>query len=128
GSRIYRQILHADKRFFDGPGQSGTSNVSGLINLVGGGPNRWRPEWFEEESQFHAGLSVVPIAFRSVRLNQTNRALMTGSDPLRKLEFALVIRGHGKPATGCGAKPEIHVPLNHIRDARGPRLGYPPLT
>src|SRR6266571_91957 len=119
GSRINRQVFHRSKRHFDRPEKSGTSNVVGSINLVRGGPNGWRPEWFEEDAQFHAGLAEVSIAFRSIKLNKTNRALMTGSDPLRKLEFDPVVRRHGDPATAGGIGAQIYIPLNCIGHAGG---------
>src|SRR2546427_4321170 len=119
GSRINRQVFHRSKRHFDRPEKSGTSNVVGSINLVRGGPNRWRPESFEEDAQFHAGLAAICLAFRSVEFNQTNRALMTRSDALRKLELNPVVRRHRDPATAGEASAQVHVPLNCIARADG---------
>src|SRR5438105_14763905 len=86
-SRINRQLLHRGKRLFNRPGKSSTSDVVGPIDLVRGGPNRWRPEGFEEDAQFQARLAAVCIELRSVKLNQTNRALMARSHALRKVEL-----------------------------------------
>src|SRR6266516_1968853 len=114
GSRINRQVFHGVKRLFDRPGKPKATDVVGSVNLVRDSPNQRRPEWFEEDAQFHPGLAVVSIAFRSVKLNQTNRALVTGSDALRKLGLNPVVRRrHREPATAGGAIVKIHTPLNH---------------
>src|SRR5437773_11281896 len=123
GSRINRQVFHGVKRIFDRPGKPKATDVVGSVNLVRDSPNQRRPEWFEEDAQFHPGLAVVSIAFRSVKLNQTNCALMTRSDALRKLGLDPAVGRHRDPATAGGAIVKIHIPLNHVRDARGPRLG-----
>src|SRR5436309_8935240 len=119
GSRINRQVFHGVKRFFDRPGKPKASDVVGSVNLVRDSPNRWQPEWFEEDAQFHAGLAAVSTVFRSIKLNQTNRALMTRSDPLRKLEFDPVVRRHGDPATAGGIGAQMYIPLNCIGHAGG---------
>src|SRR5437762_2025144 len=119
GSRIKRQVFHGVERLFNRPGKSSASDVVGPINLVRGSPNRWQPEWFEEDAQFHTGLAAVSIAFRSVELNQTNRALMARSHALRKVELDPVVRRHRHPATAGEASAQVHVPLNCIGHAGG---------
>src|SRR4029434_6210066 len=96
------------------------------LKLVHGGPNPWPRARFEEDAQFHAGLAAVSIPLRSVKLKQTNRALMAGSDPLRKLEFAPVVRRHRDPAAVdermaviARVAGQTEIPLNCIAHAGG---------
>src|SRR5438477_6720973 len=112
GSRINRQVFHGAKRLFDRPGKSSTGDVVGPIDFGCQSPNRWRPERFKEDAQFRAGLAVVSIASRSVKLNQTDHALMARSDPLRKLEFDPMVRRHRDPATAGVTGAQTYIPLN----------------
>src|SRR5437867_219475 len=119
GSRIHRQVFHGVKRLFERTGQSGTSDIVCPINLVRGSPNGWRPEWFEEDAQFHPGLAVISLAFWAVELKQTNGALVAGSDALRKLELDPVVRRHRDQATAGEASAQVQVPVDCVAHADG---------
>src|SRR5215213_1268503 len=101
--------------------------MSGAIRFLWTSSNGSGPEWLDENTQFDPGLTNIANSGSTARqnkINQANGSLVSRSESLRKLDFALPVLRHGHPSAAGVAGTQIHVPSNCIGNPS--RLGKAP--